>query len=117
MDASKQPVPNLPAGGRQLRREHRTRVLKMARIIFNGGYSVYDCRVRNISDSGAMLEVTSMVGIPSRFQIAFDGTSPPRPCRIMWRTDRLMGVAFDDAIREAAVPQAKTSPSPPTALE
>ena len=95
MDVSKLPAPNVPTGGRQLRREHRTRVLKMARIIFNGGYSVYDCRVRNVSDSGAMLEMTSMVGIPTRFEIAFDGASPRRQCTIMWRTDRLMGVAFD----------------------
>src|ERR1051325_5869823 len=110
MDASKQPVPSFPSGGRQLRREHRTRVLKMARIIFNGGYSVYDCRVRNISDSGAMLEMTSMVGVPSRFEIALDGNSPRRQCRIMWRTDRLMGVAFDDAIGEAPAPPAQTPP-------
>ena len=36
------------------RRERRMRVLKMARIVFNGGYSVYDCRVKNLSESGAL---------------------------------------------------------------
>jgi len=44
------------------------------------------------------------VGVPSRFEIALDGNSPRRQCRIMWRTDRLMGVAFgsSDATGQAA---------------
>jgi hypothetical protein len=74
------------------RRERRMRVLKSASIVFNGGYSVYDCRVKNVSDGGALLELASLVGIPSRFDITLDGVR--HSCSVMWRTDRLMGVAF-----------------------
>jgi hypothetical protein len=83
-------------GGRENRREHRRRVLKGARIVFNGGYSVLDCRVRNLSSGGAMIEVPSSLGIPGKFDVAIDA-QPHRPCTVMWRTETLMGVAFDDA--------------------
>jgi hypothetical protein len=71
------------------------RVLKSARIEFNGGYSVYDCRVKNVSAGGALLELASLVGIPTRFDITFEGVR--YSCSVMWRTDRLMGVAFAPA--------------------
>jgi hypothetical protein len=77
------------------------RVLKSARIIFNGGYSVYDCRVKNLSAAGALLELASVLGIPSHFEVAVDG-SAARRCKVMWRTDRLMGVAFEDVSGQAA---------------
>jgi hypothetical protein len=81
--------------GPENRHERRMRVLKSARIEFNGGYSVYDCRVRNVSGGGALLELPSLVGIPTRFDIALDGRR--YSCSVMWRTDRLMGVAFAPA--------------------
>jgi hypothetical protein len=76
------------------RRERRMRMLKTARVVFNGGYSVFDCRVKNLSQSGALLEVSNVLGIPAHFEIALDGGAR-RPCTVMWRTERLMGVAFD----------------------
>jgi hypothetical protein len=89
------------AGGRENRRERRMRVFKSARIIFNGGYSVFDCRVRNLSSGGAMLEMPSLLGIPTHFEIAMDSSGKHRQCTVMWRTDTLMGVAFDDASGQA----------------
>ena len=55
--------------------EHRTttrhRVLKGGRIQFGGGS--IDCTVRNVSDTGAALDVTSPVGIPTEFVLETDG--------------------------------------------
>jgi hypothetical protein len=69
------------------------RVLKSGRILFNGGFSVFDCRVKNLSASGALIEMPSMLGIPREFDMMLDGAK--KHCTVMWRTDRLMGVAFD----------------------
>ncbi len=88
--------------GRDGRREPRQRVFKGGRIIFNRGYSVLDCRVRNLSAGGALLEMPSLLGIPTHFDIALDSSNKHRPCTVMWRTDTLMGVAFNDVKRQAA---------------
>ena len=46
------------------RQAPRTRVLKAAKVIFNEHRSVIDCTVRNLSNSGACLQVSSPVGFP-----------------------------------------------------
>ena len=78
------------------RSERRLRVYKQARITFNNRYAVFDCIVRNISDGGAMLEMETMLGIPRAFQIVLDHDAKARPCRVVWRMERRMGVAFAD---------------------
>ena len=51
------------------RRDHRNRTLKSGRIVFNDGQSVIDCIVRNLSDSGACLQVNSTAGIRQAFEL------------------------------------------------
>jgi len=79
------------------------RVLKSARIVFDGGYTTYDCRVKNLSSAGALLLLPSVLGIPKHFSIEIDKSGTLRPCTVMWRTDTQLGVAFDDA-RDATPP-------------
>lgn len=71
----------------------RNRVLKAGTIAFGGG--AIDCTVRNMSDSGAALDVTSPVGIPDRFTlfIAVDGAH--RSCVVVWRKEKRIGVKFE----------------------
>ena len=70
----------------------RHRVLKAGTIEFGGG--AIDCTVRNISETGAALDVTSPLGIPERFTLAVsDGTH--RNCRVMWRKEKRIGVKFE----------------------
>ena len=69
--------------------------------MFNHGQSVFDCKVRNLSPSGALIEVPSMVGIPAQFEIVLDGTTR-RACAVLWRTGCKMGVRFDGAEHKAA---------------
>ena len=76
------------------RREPRQRALKSGRIVFNNRYSVFDCTVRNLSPSGAMLIVTGQ-GIPDTFDLELEGGSVRHSCRVMWRKEDRLGVAFD----------------------
>lgn len=69
----------------------RHRVLKGGRIHFGGG--TIDCTIRNISDTGAALDVTSPLGIPTEFVLVADGEQ--RPCRVVWRKEKRIGVTFD----------------------
>jgi hypothetical protein len=68
----------------------RQRVLKPGRIAFNGG--AIDCVVRNISDTGAAVEVTSQLGIPAEFNLVIAGSS--RVCQVKWRKENRIGVSF-----------------------
>jgi PilZ domain-containing protein len=71
----------------------RNRVLKAGTIEFGGG--AIDCTVRNVSNTGAALDVTSPVGIPEKFTLVVPGDGLRFPCRIVWRRERRIGVAFD----------------------
>ena len=77
--------------------EHRTvprhRVLKGGSITFNG--TAFSCTVRNLSKAGAALDVGSPVGIPSAFTLVIDGEDAGKPCHIVWRKEKRIGVAFD----------------------
>jgi len=80
----------------------RVRTLKGGRIILNGGYSVFDCVIRNLSDTGAMLQLSGPLGIPTHFELAMDASKARRPCTVRWRTDRAIGVSFDDVVEPKA---------------
>jgi len=70
----------------------RHRVLKAASIEFNGG--TIDCVVRNVSDTGAALEVASPLGIPQAFNLVISGNRNLYRCEVKWRTESRIGVAF-----------------------
>ena len=67
--------------------------MKAGTIAFGGG--AIDCTVRNISDTGAALDVVTPLFIPDRFTLVVQTDHLKRPCHIVWRKERRMGVAFD----------------------
>jgi hypothetical protein len=71
----------------------RHRVLKTATIEFGG--DAIDCVVRNLSSTGAALEVSSQFGIPATFTLVVPGDSLHLPCAVVWRTPYRIGVHFD----------------------
>ncbi|WEK03086.1 MAG: PilZ domain-containing protein [Candidatus Devosia phytovorans] len=50
----------------------RHRTLKGARIASNEGFSTFTCMVRNMSDTGALLRLPSIVGVPDDFELVMD---------------------------------------------
>jgi hypothetical protein len=70
----------------------RKRVLKTAQIILSDKAPKLDCTVRNISDTGACLQVSTTYGLPASFDVVLDGAR--RSCRAVWRTDTKIGVTF-----------------------
>jgi hypothetical protein len=71
----------------------RRRILKAGSIQFGGG--ALDCTVRNLSATGAALEVLSPLYIPDRFTLVIETEQLKRACHIVWRKERRIGVAFD----------------------
>ncbi len=83
--------------GDNRRRARRMRVFKGAQIIVGSGYSVFDCLVRNLSETGAMLALSDPFGVPSHFDLTMDAAKARRPCTVRWRSGSALGVSFDDA--------------------
>jgi hypothetical protein len=69
----------------------RARVQKAGTIEFNGGS--IDCMVRNLSTTGAALDVTSPIGIPERFTLMADGLR--QSCHVVWRKENRIRIPFD----------------------
>jgi hypothetical protein len=70
----------------------RARQLKAGSIVFNGAKSVFSCTVRNISQAGACLMVTSPLTVPAAFELRVDGER--RSCAVAWRQPDRIGVKY-----------------------
>lgn len=66
-------------------------MLKAGTIEFGGG--AIDCTLRNISDTGAALDVVSPVGIPEHFTLKIPHEMS-REARVVWRKETRIGVTF-----------------------
>jgi hypothetical protein len=71
----------------------RKRVLKAGTIEFGG--SAITCMVRNMSDTGAMLDVVTPVGIPDHFTLVLRANKHRMPCRVVWWKEKRIGVVFN----------------------
>ena len=71
----------------------RRRVLKAGSIEFGGGE--FECTIRNVSETGAALEVMTPLYIPDRFTLAVHSEQSKRTCRVIWRKQKRIGVTFD----------------------
>jgi hypothetical protein len=71
----------------------RKRALRGGRMVFNNASSTINCTLRNISDSGARLDVASVLGVPPVFDLKLEG-QPSRSCEVVWRSSEAVGIAF-----------------------
>jgi PilZ domain len=75
------------------RQSPRRKVLKGARIAFaSEGIA---CTVRNLSETGAGLDVADPLSLPPSFMLVIDRDGFTRRCHPVWCNGRRVGVAFD----------------------
>ncbi len=72
----------------------RTRVLRNAKIILDHRAQVISCTVKDLSSQGACLSVASTYRLPETFDLTFEHGRSRRSCRVIWRTQDKLGVAF-----------------------
>ena len=87
----------VPSADHLVMSEHRIatrhRILKAGTIEFSG--EAIPCTVRNISETGAALEINSPLWFPDHFTLNITTDRLRKPCHIVWRRDKRIGVAFD----------------------
>jgi PilZ domain len=71
----------------------RHRVSSAGTIEFDGG--AINCVVRNLSSTGARLDLASPVEIPDHFTLILLEEGHHTPCRTVWRKEKRMGVVFE----------------------
>ena len=76
----------------ELRKAGRSKVLDMALIRF-GDLSV-GCVLRNLSETGAALDVGPQTSIPDQFTLIVVQKKKIYPCNVIWRKGTRIGVSF-----------------------
>jgi two-component system chemotaxis response regulator CheY len=79
------------------RRLVRHRVLKGGQLTHDNGARIVECLVRDLSDSGARIEVANAQDIPTELVLSFDDGAASRRCLVRWRRHNDLGVEFADA--------------------
>lgn len=76
------------------RQAERVRTFLRARIVFNNNNSTIDCTVKNISASGAKIDVSDAVAVPEFFDLIIPQKGQTYRARIAWRDEQAIGVNF-----------------------
>lgn len=75
------------------RRHPRRKMLKGAKAVFHDGNSLFDCQVRDWSESGARLVFPELTPLPKIFILRLlDGTE--YPCEVVRADGVVLGVRF-----------------------
>ncbi|MBI5128064.1 MAG: PilZ domain-containing protein [Rhodopseudomonas palustris] len=70
----------------------RHRVFKRGTIAFGG--AGFDCTVRNMSATGARIDVDGLVSVPEDFLLVIETDKVTHRCRPVWSAAQRIGVAF-----------------------
>lgn len=63
-------------------------------LVFDGGRGRIPCIIRNLSDTGAKIEVQgSVAAVPNTFDLIAP-RHRPHSCRVVWRALRELGIEF-----------------------
>ena len=71
----------------------RKRVFKSGIIDLGAGGAI-SCNVKNISETGALFEANTPLFIPDKFKLIVETENINRPCQVVWRKEKRMGVEF-----------------------
>ena len=85
--------------GHAQRKAERLRTLLGARAVFNEGKSTFDCQIRNISTTGALLAIPNLASLPDEdFLLVVPARNKTYRVEFRWRSDTAAGVRFLDEI-------------------
>ena len=84
----------------------RLRCFLKGRVLFNGGQSSLDCLIRDMSSTGARLELSASVTLPDRFDLYLPHRDETCRVHLQWRRGAQIGIAFDQVDSPPETPSA-----------
>ena len=78
----------------QRRASKRTRTLLEGRVVFNNRFSLIECAVQDISETGARIMFAHPVQIPSEFELEIPKKNLSRHARLVWSNGKAHGIMF-----------------------
>src|SRR5882757_8292510 len=85
------------------RRAPRQRVLKGGKIIALDQWTLVDCLIRDISDTGAKIICKDQMAVPVEFRLLIPSENSIRSARVVWRKDDMIGITFTSEKMRAPV--------------
>src|SRR5919205_2083830 len=82
----------------------RLRSFLKGRVLFNGGQNSLECLVRDLSSTGARLELSASVTLPDRFDLYLPHRDETCKVHSQWRRGTQLGVAFEHLESAPAAP-------------
>jgi two-component system response regulator len=76
------------------RRAQRKRMLKGGTIAFSARHATVPCVVRDVSGTGARLQVQNGMGVPDTFELIVELDGLEAQCAVVWRKPSEVGVEF-----------------------
>ncbi|NJM30954.1 MAG: PilZ domain-containing protein [Rhizobiales bacterium] len=81
----------------------RLRVLKTGKIVSKDYKAIFDCTVRDLSNTGAKLKCANPATVPNEmlFVLPSDGTM--WEAKVIWRKPDTIGIHFTSGVRKAPI--------------
>lgn len=94
-------MPGLPKQ-EKARAINRRRVLKAGVIAYNGRHVTLECGIRDMSETGAKLNVSGSIAAPDTFELLIELDAISVPCEVVWRRGAEVGVRFTAPVQPYA---------------
>ncbi len=96
------------------RQDIRKRTFLKGRILFNKGASSMDCLIRDLSETGARLELSETSTLPEVFDLYIPQKDETFRSALRWRRDGGVGIVFTD--HQAKPTAAEPAPMPDASI-
>lgn len=83
------------------RKAVRHRVLKDGKIVMMNNWSVIDCCIRDVSDTGARIRCRDPAAVPNAFRLLTPHQNTIREVEVVWRREDMCGLRFTGPPRTA----------------
>lgn len=88
------------------KRKTRRRPLRRLAWVALGPNDLHDCKLFDVSEAGARIEVEDTTPFPDHFMLFLSNNGAARrACHVVWRNSNQLGVKFEKHLAAAATPE------------